>query len=47
MARQSRNMRHGIEEMKNILICDLFYRVAFNIELDHYLKLLMVINICM
>jgi hypothetical protein len=47
MARQHGNMRSSIEEMKIILICDLFYQIAFNIELDHYLKLLMVINMCL
>jgi hypothetical protein len=35
MVRQFGNMRFGIEEMKNISICDLFYQVAFNIELYH------------
>jgi hypothetical protein len=28
--RQSSNMKSGVEEMKNIMICDLFYRVAFD-----------------
>ncbi len=31
LAKQSRNMRFGIEKMKNILVCDLFYHVAMDI----------------
>jgi hypothetical protein len=30
MAGKSKNMRFGIEEMKNIPICDLFYRIILN-----------------
>ncbi len=31
LARQSKNMKSGIEEMKNIPICDFCYRVAMDI----------------
>jgi hypothetical protein len=30
MVRQSKNMRFGIEEMKSIPVCDLFYRVILD-----------------
>ncbi len=31
LAKSSRSIRSGIEDMKNILVCDLFYKVALDI----------------
>jgi hypothetical protein len=30
MAKQFKSMKFGIEEMKNVIVCDMFYHVAFD-----------------